>query len=164
MIDLEAFKQSSKDARSKHKKLFNTLKRKPQKQLDQWFHTHHEEVFQETDCLQCANCCKTTSPIFYDIDIQRLSKALKMKEKQFIDMYLHVDKEGDYVLNHAPCPFLGHDNKCIVYEDRPRACREYPHTNRKRMYQILKLTQKNMEVCPAVLQIVERINVQIEKQ
>ena len=68
-----------------------------------------------------------------------------------------MDNEGDYVLTTAPCPFLGADNYCSVYEDRPLACREYPHTDRKNMYQILGLTRKNMEVCPAVTHIVQEI-------
>jgi len=59
------------------------------------------------------------------------------------------------VLNSAPCPFLDSENYCLVYEDRPIACREYPHTNRKRFYQILDLTLKNTLICPAALQVAE---------
>ena len=80
-----------------------------------------------------------------------------MKSSQFIDEYLHRDEDGDYVLNSAPCPFLGADNKCLVYEDRPKACREYPHTDRKNMYQIMDLTAQNTLICPAVASIVEKI-------
>jgi len=67
--------------------------------LDELFHSAHERVFRKTDCLQCANCCKTTSPIFRGVDIQRLSKALKVKTAFFIDCFLQLDDEGDYVLN-----------------------------------------------------------------
>jgi hypothetical protein len=49
------------------------------------------------------------------------------------------------------------DNYCMIYEIRPRACREYPHTNRRRFHQILKLTWRNTLVCPAVLEIVARL-------
>ncbi|MEQ8574383.1 MAG: YkgJ family cysteine cluster protein, partial [Fulvivirga sp.] len=103
------------------------------------------------------NCCKTTSPIFKDRDIDRLAAHLKMKPGDFIEQYLHLDGENDYVLNVAPCPFLMDDNTCSVYEHRPRACREYPHTDRKKMAGILSLTYKNTMVCPAVLEIVERM-------
>jgi Fe-S-cluster containining protein len=71
--------------------------------------------------------------------------------------YLHIDAENDYVLNAAPCPFLGADNYCQVYEDRPKACREYPHTNRKKIYQLLDLTLKNTSICPAAYEIVEGV-------
>ncbi len=127
------------------------------RQLDALFHNEHEQVFRKTDCLLCANCCKTTSPIFRDVDIKRLAKRLKVSESQFISNYLHQDGDNDFVLNSSPCTFLGADNKCFVYEDRPLACREYPHTNRKNMYQILDLTRKNMEVCPAVSQIMQKM-------
>lgn len=125
--------------------------------LDVQFHTLHEQTFKKIDCLECANCCKTTSPIFRDVDIKRLSKRLRLTESKFIDTYLKMDEENDYVLRAAPCPFLDADNYCSVYEDRPLACREYPHTDRKNMYQILDLTRKNMEVCPAVSNIMKEM-------
>ncbi len=128
------------------------------KKLDEKFHSEHNRVFKEIDCLACANCCKTTSPIFRDVDIKRIAKGLKTTEKKFIQTYLHMDEEQDYVLNFAPCPFLDlSDNKCTIYEIRPLACREYPHTDRKNMHQILNLTQKNMDICPAVVKIVDSI-------
>ncbi|MBM3186118.1 MAG: YkgJ family cysteine cluster protein [Bacteroidetes bacterium] len=109
------------------------------------------------DCLTCANCCKTTSPIFRDADIRRISKHLRMKEAQFISNYLKMDDESDYVLQKSPCHFLGTDNKCDIYEVRPLACREYPHTDRKNMHQILDLTVQNTLICPAVSRIVQKI-------
>ena len=108
--------------------------------------------------MNCANCCKTTSPIFRDIDIKRISKKLKVKEKEFINSNLRMDQDGDYVLKTSPCLFLDTDNTCSIYEDRPLACREYPHTNRKNMYQIFDLTLRNSEVCPAVVTILDQIN------
>ncbi|MFT4834329.1 MAG: Fe-S-cluster containining protein [Marinoscillum sp.] len=136
---------------------FKELKKKKPKSLDDQFHTLHHETFQQIDCLACANCCKTTSPIFQRGDIERLAKTLKMKVPAFIETYLQLDKDDDYVLTTAPCPFLGDDNKCIVYDSRPTACREYPHTNRKRMYQILDLTLHNTLICPAVSMITQRL-------
>lgn len=140
-----------------YNKLIVRLKKMNNRTLDELFHREHQQVFKKIDCLSCANCCKTTSPIFRDVDIRRLSKRLRLSEAKFIDQYLRIDSEGDYVLTTAPCPFLGPDNYCSVYEDRPLACREYPHTDRKNMYQILPLTRKNMEVCPAVSTIMQEI-------
>ena len=147
----------AKDKHKENKTFFAKLKKKPPKKLDYLMQELHEEEFIRTNCLECANCCKTTSPIFLESDIERVAKALKMKSADFITEYLHKDDEGDYVLNYAPCPFLGFDNKCIVYESRPKACREYPHTNRKRMNQILKLTLTNSQVCPAVNEIMKQL-------
>lgn len=145
----------------KHKKenqlLVKKLKKSKPKNLDDNTHAAHDDAFDKIDCLQCANCCKTTSPIFYDRDIDRLAKHLKMKPSAFVAQYLHLDEVGDYVLNAAPCPFLDYENYCMVYESRPAACREYPHTNRKRFYQILDLSLKNTEICPAVATVFEAL-------
>ena len=140
-----------------NKKFFRKLKARPPRDLDHRFHEAHDEVFARIDCLDCANCCKTTSPIFRDVDIDRLARHLGIRPAELVDRHLHLDGEGDYVLNVAPCPFLGPDNYCSVYEARPRACREYPHTDRKNMLQILPLTLRNTLVCPAVGEIVRRL-------
>ena len=131
------------------------------RQVDDLFHTLHDEVFEETDCLSCANCCKTTSPIFYQSDIERAARALRMKPGDFVVRYLRIDEDKDYVLRSSPCPFLDTDNHCRIYSDRPKACREYPHTHRRKMIQVLDLTYRNTMVCPAVLEIVERIKSRI---
>lgn len=156
-MDLKRFQEAAATRAAENKKFLLGLKRKDPRKMDEAFHDLHEAVFEETDCLTCANCCKTTSPIFYPTDIDRLAKALRMKPGDFIEKYLRIDEDKDYVVKSSPCPFLGADNYCSVYEDRPRACREYPHTDRKKMVQILELTYKNTLVCPAVLEIVDRL-------
>ncbi len=156
-MDLIKFNQQAKNRATENRKFLERFKRKDPRKVDDAFHEVHDAVFEEVDCLTCANCCKTTSPIFYPADIDRLAKFLRMKPGDFMQEYLRVDEDRDYVLKSSPCPFLDHDNYCKVYEDRPKACREYPHTNRKKMVQITTLTYKNTMVCPAVLEIVERL-------
>jgi Fe-S-cluster containining protein len=140
-----------------NKRFLSGLKKHKPADLDKAFRIAHEEAFERIDCLDCANCCKTTSPIFRDVDIERISRFLKIKPGQFIEQNLHLDHDGDYVLNESPCLFLGDDNKCSIYDLRPLACKEYPHTNRKNMHQILGLTHKNTMVCPAVNSVVENL-------
>jgi len=156
-MDLEKFNKEAKRKSAENKAFLQKLKNKDSRKIDDAFHHLHEEVFSEIDCLTCANCCKTTSPIFYQTDIERVSKALRLKPGDFIEKYLRIDEDRDYVLKSSPCPFLDSENYCSVYADRPKACREYPHTNRKKMVQIMELTYKNTLVCPAVLEIVERM-------
>lgn len=151
--DLDNFKKNSDEIRRK----FKVLKKKKPKNLDDLFHNEHEKAFAEIDCLDCANCCKTTSPIFRDIDIKRISKKLKMKSADFEKQFLRLDEENDWVLQSSPCYFLNKDNTCSIYEIRPQACREYPHTDRKRMIQILDLTFKNGSICPAVAKITRNV-------
>src|SRR6478609_1058779 len=156
-MDIQHFNEVSKNKAPENKKFLLSLKKKNPRKLDDAFHTLHDEVFEEIDCLTCANCCKTTSPIFYETDIDRVAKSLRMKPGDFIEKYLRVDEDKDYVLKSSPCPFLDSENYCSVYEDRPKACREYPHTDRKKMVQIMDLTYKNTLVCPAVLEMTERL-------
>ena len=137
---------------------FRKLRARPPRDLDARFHALHEEVFRRTDCLTCANCCRTTSPIFRDRDVERAARRLRMGAAAFEAAYLRRDEDGDLVLRSAPCPFLDlGDHRCSIYEDRPAACREYPHTDRKRMAAILPLTARNAHVCPAVAEIALRI-------
>ncbi len=156
-FDREKFYQQAKNRATENKKFLERVKKMDSRKVDDAFHTTHEAVFEEMDCLTCANCCKTTSPIFYQTDIERVAKSLRMKPGDFVEQYLRIDEDRDYVLKSSPCPFLGDDNYCSVYEARPKACREYPHTDRKKMVQVTGLAYKNTQVCPAVLEIVERL-------
>jgi len=154
--DKEILALAKTNFKSNQQQLKKWNKSKP-KDLDQRFHTAHQKEFAKRDCLQCANCCKTTSPIFRQPDIRRMAKTLRMKESQLVAQYLKRDEDDDYVLQSSPCFNLLPDNSCAVYEDRPLACREYPHTDRKNMYQIMDLTAQNTLICPAVASIVEKI-------
>lgn len=154
---LQHLKQRAKSDKRANKKYFQKLRKKPPRQLDATVAQLHDEVFEDTDCLRCANCCKSASPIFRDRDIERIASHLKMRPAEFVDQYLHLDDEGDYVLNETPCPFLGSDNYCSIYEYRPKACAEYPHTNHKGFHQILDLTLKNTTICPAAYEVVKRL-------
>ncbi len=156
-IPIMEIKNRAQDLWQENKIFFARLKKKKPKKLDKTVHELHDEVFQEIDCLDCANCCKSISPTLYDKDIERLSKNLKIKPSQFLEEYLYLDDEGDYVFKQTPCPFLLPDNYCQVYESRPKACREYPHTDRSRFYQLLNLTLKNSLICPAVFELIERL-------
>jgi len=149
--------EQGKNQRKANKKLVQKLNKKRPKNLDKLVHSAHDEAFEEIDCLKCANCCKTTSPGMHNRDVERLAKHLKLKPSEVVEKYMELDSDGEYVFKSAPCPFLGEDNYCSVYESRPLACREYPHTNRKRFYQVLNLSLKNTEVCPAVVRVFERL-------
>ncbi|WP_203258965.1 YkgJ family cysteine cluster protein [Hyunsoonleella ulvae] len=152
---INSLPKRAKDKHNVNKKFFAKLKKKPPKNLDYIMQELHEEEFRRTDCLECANCCKTTGPLFTDKDIERISKFFKLKPQQFIAQYLRVDEDNYYVLQSVPCTFLGADNYCSIYDVRPKACREFPHTDRKKFQQISNLTLKNVAICPAAFNIVE---------
>jgi len=146
------------EAKKESKKYFTNLKRRTPKNLDLVMHELHEAEFKKTDCLSCGNCCKTTSPIFSEKDIERISKHLRMKVIDFETKYLDRDEDDFMVLKSAPCTFFDEsDNTCFIYDVRPKACSEYPHTNRKKFIQITELTLNNTEICPAAYNIVETL-------
>ncbi len=117
----------------------------------------HEEAFSKVDCLQCANCCKNYSPRFKTPDIKRISKHLKMRESDFIEAYLKVDEEGDYVAKSLPCPFLGADNYCSIYDQRPSDCHRFPYTDEDVIIKRQVLTLKNSTFCPITYYVVEKL-------
>ncbi len=115
----------------------------------------HERAFEQIDCLQCAHCCKRYSPRFKTPDIKRISRLLGMKEGSFIEKFLRIDEEGDYVLQSVPCAFLGKDNKCSIYEHRPSDCHRFPYTDEDVILKRPALTQKNSAFCPIVVSVLE---------
>ncbi len=117
----------------------------------------HHEAFEKIDCLACGNCCKNHSPRFKTTDIKRISKHLRMREGEFIEQYLKLDEEGDYVNKRSPCPFLGSDNYCSIYEHRPGDCARYPYTDEDVLLKRPNLTLKNAVVCPAVNYVLEKL-------
>jgi Fe-S-cluster containining protein len=125
--------------------------------LDLHVHSLHYEVTERIDCLTCANCCRSLGPRITDKDVERMAKTLRMKATDLISKYLHIDEDGDMVFQSMPCPFLGADNYCAIYESRPKACREYPHTDRKRFYQIFNLSVKNAYTCPIVYEVLDNL-------
>jgi len=162
-MDLSHHKEQSKLKSKENQQFFKRLRKLKPKVLDSLIHPLHEEVFACTDCLECANCCTTTGPLFTDKDISRIAKHLRIKPSEFTEKYLSIDEEGDYVLQSVPCPFLVKDNYCTIYDVRPKACREFPHTDRIKQSQLLKLTEKNIEVCPAVFEIIEKLKKELVK-
>jgi Fe-S-cluster containining protein len=117
----------------------------------------HEKAFEKIDCLQCANCCKNYSPRFKTPDIKRISKHLKMREGDFIETYLKVDEEGDYVVKSIPCPFLGADNYCSIYDQRPSDCHRFPYTDEDVFIKRQALTVKNSTFCPITYYVIEKL-------
>lgn len=117
----------------------------------------HDDAFDTVNCLDCGNCCKGYSPRFKTPDIKRLGKRLKMKESIFIDTFLRIDEDGDYVTQSPPCPFLLQDNTCSVYEDRPSDCRRFPYTDEDVFMKRKAITLTNAGFCPAVYLVFEKL-------
>lgn len=153
-INLDNWQKRSEDHSKQYKQFLQKAdKNKVLKQLPRL----HEEAFEKIDCLDCAACCKNYSPRFKGPDIKRISRHLKLKESDLIEKYLRLDEDGDYVVKSTPCPFLGADNYCGIYEVRPSDCERFPYTNEDVLLKRPQITQKNATFCPAVHYVLEKL-------
>lgn len=145
----------AKSKKKENKKFLDRLKQLKPADLDRLTNQLHDEAFEHIDCLDCANCCRTTGPLLKNKDIERLADHFNLRPAEFTNTYLRIDEDHDYVFKKMPCPFLGTDQYCSVYEDRPTACRDYPHTQQRKIIQKLGITYHNTMICPAVAEVVE---------
>ncbi len=137
------------------RKFVKGLNARKNKNLDQLAGDLNDKTFQKLDCLDCANCCTSIPPIVTRSDVKRLSKATGIAEREFTNQYLVQDEDDDWVMKTTPCPFLQEDNKCSVYDARPKACRKYPHTDSDEFRNNLGLHAGNAHYCPAVFHILQ---------
>jgi Fe-S-cluster containining protein len=141
-----------------HYRFLRQLKLRDSDEVDTLAHKLHAEVFAQIDCTRCANCCKTAAVSLDDADVDRIAARLGMERHAFIAAYLQpYPVEGRYHMKTQPCPLLGDDDRCTVYEVRPECCRSYPNTDKVgfngRVYQLAS----NSVICPAVYHIVRRM-------
>lgn len=144
--------------------LFYKKNKKKLDKMDDEVHRLHDKYSSDIDCLSCANCCRSLGPAITDKDIEKMAKALKIKPSEVSSTYLIIDEDGDYVFKSMPCPFLMPDNYCSIYESRPKACREYPHTDRRKFSQIYKLTVTNSLTCPIAYEVLSELTGSINKK
>jgi Fe-S-cluster containining protein len=118
----------------------------------------HIEVYDNIDCLDCGNCCRTSVTDFDNSDIKRVSKHLKMSKKAFIKKYLIEDFDGKHVTITSPCPFLElSTNACMIYDVRPSVCASYPHTDKAGFNQRKNAHSANLDMCPITFHVVKKM-------
>ena len=153
-VNLDNWEKTSDD----HQKVYkNYLQRADKNKVLKQLPDLDEEAFEKIDCLKCGNCCRNHSPRFKTPDIKRISKRLKMKESVFIETYLRLDNDGDYINRTTSCQFLGSDNYCSIYEDRPSDCARYPYTAEDVLIKRPQLTMANTQICPIVVFVLEKL-------
>ncbi len=124
----------------------------------------HQRAFQIVDCTRCANCCRTATITLDREDIDRISTHLGLGTQEFIKNYLEPDEQNDsFVMRQKPCPLLGDDNRCTVYDVRPAVCREYPHTDKEDFATRTIGHAGNALICPAVFWIIEQMRQRAEE-
>lgn len=152
---ISEWRTKRKSRKKDHKRIAHTIRKKINlEQSDEL----HREAFDQINCLDCANCCKSIPPLVTKTDVSRISKKLGLKEAQFMEEYITEDSEGNTMFKYSPCRFLLEDNTCLIYEDRPKACRRYPHTDQGELQKYAQILPQNAQYCPAVFYILEKIN------
>jgi len=154
---IEIWKRRKSEAPASFRKYLNRLQKSKDKKINELANDMHDRVFRELDCLDCANCCSSIPPMLNEMDVKRAAKYLGIRPSEFKEQYLRIDEDLDMVMKSSPCPFLESDNKCLIYDGRPKACREYPHINNHEFLKNIRLHQPNSAVCPAVFHILERM-------
>jgi len=87
-----------------------------------------EQIEDQIDCTQCANCCRVTEIAIQDRDIEKLTKFLGVSRAEFLRDYSMRAEDGELILkrDEKGCVFLD-GNLCSVYEARPQNCAKFPH-------------------------------------
>jgi Fe-S-cluster containining protein len=153
------FKKNMLLHRSRLRRFLTKIENNPPKQLDDMAVEIDKEVWAETNCLLCANCCREMTPTYTFQDIKRIAGHLGMTMKEFKEKWLyHDEKSGDWMNVNRPCQFLNrNDNKCMIYEVRPADCAGFPHLTKKKMVNYMHVHRQNVQYCPATFKMVEKM-------
>ena len=145
--------------KSRLRRFLTKLEKNPPKSLDALVEVIDKDVWSETNCLVCSNCCREMTPTYTFQDIKRIAAQLGMTMKQFKEKWLVQDaKTGEWMNSSRPCQFLNrNDNKCSIYEVRPADCAEFPHLTKKKMTDYIHVHKQNVEYCPATFKMVEKL-------
>ena len=117
------------------------------------------EVEQQIDCKACANCCREPRVNVSCGDIEKLARYLDMLPEQVVKEYTIADPEdGEPILRQTKdgCVFLD-GNLCMVYEARPRACREFPYlvSDQRSLGGRMSSVCKHASICPIIYNTLE---------
>ena len=155
-VNLRSFRRQVTLNKRRMKNFLSRLEKKATRGLDEVAADADRAAWQRTDCLDCANCCKTMSPTYTRKDIRRISAHLGMSERAFREKWLYKDKTGDWMNVKQPCQFLDlKTNMCSIYAVRPRDCAGFPHHHKKMDSGYMQMYKQNIEYCPATYRLVE---------
>ena len=157
-VNLRSFRQKARYHKKTLRKFLSKIVKDSPPGLGKIVETLEKEVWQEVDCLSCANCCKTMSPTYTKTDIRRIAKHFSVTPAAFSKKWLRKDRIGDMLNKTEPCQFLDmKDNKCSIYDVRPADCSGFPHLPKTKTAGYLHVHRQNIELCPATYKLVEKM-------
>jgi uncharacterized protein len=155
-VNFRTFRNLVSRNKKKFRNFLTRMEKKPIGQVRLIKLEANELAWAKTDCLDCANCCKTMSPTYTKKDITRISKFLGMTSSSFKEKWLYKDRTGDWLNKKQPCQFLDlSTNMCNIYEVRPGDCAGFPHHGTKSIRDYGHVFKQNVEFCPATYRLVE---------
>jgi uncharacterized protein len=162
---LPIFKRLMKSSRRRFRYFLTRLETVKPKGLNKIAAEADKEVWAETDCLACANCCKTMTPTFTSKDIKRIAAHFNQTPDEFKEKWLYKERStGDWMNKKQPCQFLDlKTNMCNIYEIRPADCAGFPHHHKKPFTEWVHVYKQNVEYCPATYKLVEKMMERVGK-
>ena len=125
--------------------------------LDRQFLKLHRELFAKYDCNACRNCCKQYCGNLSEEDLPGCAELFGMTPEEFKAKYLRESEDGTYNAIHKPCDFLQEDGSCMLGDQKPDSCADFPYTARPdrigSLYSIIEFAA----VCPVLYEMLERL-------
>lgn len=125
----------------------------PDADLDATVCAATDEVWAHIDCIACARCCRYLQIVVDRDDASRLARRLGMGPAAFLAKYVRTI-DGCTVFAKRPCPFL-REGACTVYEDRPKACRDFPYLHETGFRDRMLVHIENSVLCPIVFNVLQ---------
>ncbi|MDR1954763.1 MAG: YkgJ family cysteine cluster protein [Candidatus Methanoplasma sp.] len=82
----------------------------------------------EFPCEMCGRCCRQPNIVVLPEEVDRIAGAAGIPLYDFVAKYLTRTSDGRLLFRKTdPCAFLGGDNRCGIWKDRPEICRDFPY-------------------------------------
>ncbi len=157
-VNFRSFRRKLSINRKSFRSFLNKTAKNSPRGIDTISAIVEKEVWEEVDCLSCANCCKKMTPTFTKQDLKRISSHFKQTPDEFRKQWLRKDRNKDLINKSEPCQFLNlKDNKCSIYAIRPADCAGFPHLAKKKWSEYAHVHKQNIDFCPATYKLVEKM-------
>lgn len=157
-VNFRSFRKKLSLYKAYYRRFLNWSEKNPPEGIDKLTPVLEKEVWQEIDCLSCANCCKKMTPTFTPKDLKRISAHFNQTPEAFSKQWLSKDKKKDMVNVNQPCQFLDlSSNMCSIYAIRPADCSGFPHLSKRKWEEYAYVHKQNLDYCPATFKMVEKL-------